>query len=161
MKKPAVPLEDCQREYGRVIHSVSPRKSRYTEQSSFPPSRTVQRPEFSTGSRSLLLERFHQRCLRSILGIKWRDYVSNEEVLKTACLPRIESILLLVQLRWAGHVTRMKDTRMRKAVFFCELQEGKCDRGASRKRHEDQLKIQLAQAGINHQSWQQASDRDS
>ena len=108
-----------------------------------------------------LLERFHQHCVRSILGIKWQDYVSNEEVLKTACLPSIEAILLLVHLRWAGHVTRMKDTRVRKAVFFGELQEGKCDRGASRKRYEDKLKIQLAQAGINHQSWQQASDRDS
>ena len=28
-----------------------------------------------------LLERLHQRCLRSILGIKWQDHVSNEEVL--------------------------------------------------------------------------------
>ena len=33
-----------------------------------------------------LLERFPQRCLRSILGIKWQDYVSNEEVLKRANL---------------------------------------------------------------------------
>ena len=39
-----------------------------------------------------LLERFHQRCLRSILGIKWQDHMSNEEVLKTASLPSIESI---------------------------------------------------------------------
>ena len=45
-----------------------------------------------------LLERFHQRCLRSILGIKWQDHVSNEEVLKRASLPSIESILLQVQL---------------------------------------------------------------
>ena len=37
-----------------------------------------------------LLERFHQRCLRSILGIKWQDHVSNEEVLKRASLPSIE-----------------------------------------------------------------------
>ena len=36
------------------------------------------------------------------------------------------------------------------------------DRGASRKRYKDQLKRQLAQAGISRQSWQQeASDRDS
>ena len=49
-----------------------------------------------------------------------------------------------------------------KAVFFSELQEGKRDRGAPRKRYKDQLKRQLAQAGISHQSWQQeASDRDS
>ena len=46
-----------------------------------------------------LLEWFHQRCLRSDLGIKWQDHVSNEEVLKRASLPSIESILLQVQLR--------------------------------------------------------------
>ena len=51
---------------------------------------------------------------------------------------------------------------MPKAVFFSELQEGKRDRDVPRKRYKDQLKRQLAQAGISHQSWQQeASDRDS
>ena len=79
-----------------------------------------------------LFERCHQRCLRAILGIKWQDHVSNEEVLKKASLPSIESILLQVQLCWAGHVTRMEDIRIPKAVFFGELQEG--DRGALRKR---------------------------
>ena len=109
-----------------------------------------------------LLERFHRRCLRSILGIKWQEHVSNEDILKRASLPSIESILLQVQLPWAGHVTRMEDVRMPKAVFFSELREGKRDRGTSRKRYIDQLKRQLAQAGISHQSWQQeASDRDS
>ena len=70
--------------------------------------------------------------------------------------------MLQVQLRWAGHVTRMEDVRMPKAVFFSELQEGKRDRDAPRKRYKDKLKRQLAQAGISYQSWQQeASDRDS
>ena len=69
-----------------------------------------------------------------------------------ANLPSIESILLQVQLCWAGHVTRMEDVRMPKAVFFSELEEGKRDRGAPRKRYKDQLKRQLAQAGISHQS---------
>ena len=88
--------------------------------------------------------------------------MSNEKVLKRASLPSIESTLLQVQLRWAGHVTRMEDVRMPKAVFFSELHEGKRDRGALRKRYKSQLKRQLAQAGISHQSWQQeASDRDS
>ena len=36
-----------------------------------------------------LLERFHQHCLRCILGIKRQDHVSNEEVLKRAGLPSI------------------------------------------------------------------------
>ena len=85
-------------------------------------------------------ERFHQRCLRIILDMKWQDHVSNEEVVKRARPPSIESILLQVQLRWAGHVTRMEDVRMPKAFFLSELQEGKRDRGAPRKRHRDQLK---------------------
>ena len=45
--------------------------------------------------------------------------------------------------------------RMSKAVFFSELQEGKHDRGAPRKRNKDQLKRQLAQAAestISHGS---------
>ena len=64
-------------------------------------------------------------------------------ILKRASLPSLESILLQVQLRWAGHVTRMEDVRMPKAVFFSELQEDKRDRGAPRKRYKDQLQSQL------------------
>ena len=33
-----------------------------------------------------LLERFHRRCLRSILGIRWQDYVLNDEVFRRANL---------------------------------------------------------------------------
>ena len=51
--------------------------------------------------------------------------------------------MLQVQLRRAGHVTRMEDVRMPKAVFFSELQDGKRDRGAPRKRYKDQRKRQL------------------
>ena len=102
-----------------------------------------------------LLELYHERCLRSILGLKW-------QVLKRASLPSIEAILLQVQLLWAGHVKRMKDVRMPKARLFSELQEGKRDLGAPRKRYKDQLKRQLAQVEISHQSWQQEGlDRDS
>ena len=76
-----------------------------------------------------LLDRFHQRCLRSILGTKWQNCMSNEKVLT----PSIESILLQVQLRWAGHVLMMNATRMPKAIFFSELQEGKSDPYNSKK----------------------------
>ena len=92
---------------------------------------------------------------------KWQDYVSKKEVLNKTSLPSIEPILLQVQLRWAGLVSRMEDTRMPEAVFFRELQKRQRERGAPRKRYKDQLKRQLAQAGISRQSWQQeASDRN-
>ena len=60
------------------------------------------------------LEWFHQHCLRSILDVTWQDHVLNEEVLKRASLPSIESILSQVQLRWAGHITRVEDVRISK-----------------------------------------------
>ena len=108
-----------------------------------------------------VLERFHQRCLCPILGKKWQDYVSNEEVFKRASLHSMESILLQVQQRWAGHASWTEDIRMPKAVLFDTLQEGKCDRGSARKLYKGRLKRQLAEVGINRQSWQQISDRDS
>ena len=64
-----------------------------------------------------LLERFHIRCLRCILGLKWQDHVSNEEVLKRASLPNIEAILPPVQLRWADHVTRRRRTHAQSSLL--------------------------------------------
>ena len=58
-----------------------------------------------------LFERFQQCCLHFILGIEWQDFVSNEEVLKRVTLSSTESILLQMQLRWAGHITRREDVR--------------------------------------------------
>ena len=63
-----------------------------------------------------LLEQFHQCYLRFMLGIKWQDHVLNEEILKRASLPSMESTMFQVQLRWAGHVTRMEDVHMPEAV---------------------------------------------
>ncbi|KAK2562750.1 hypothetical protein P5673_014468 [Acropora cervicornis] len=102
-----------------------------------------------------LLERFHQRCLRSILNIKWHNYVSNEDVLES-----VASILLKQQLRWAGHVARMEDSRMPKAVLFGELKAGKQNRGALKKRYKDQKQLSLAK--IPPSSWQDdCSDRQT
>ena len=69
-------------------------------------------------------------------------------------MPSIETIVLKHNLRRAGHVSWMENTRLRKAAFFGELREGKRSRGAPRKRYHDQLKKQLTLAGISHQSWQ-------
>ena len=57
-------------------------------------------------------------------------------------------MLLTRQLRWAGHLSRMEDTRLPKAVFYGELCQGKRDRGAPRKRFKDQLRRQLRAAEI-------------
>ena len=80
-----------------------------------------------------LLERFHQRCLRTILGIHWSDFVTNVEVLEKAEIPSIEAMLLRSQLRWAGHVHRMEDHRLPKITLYGELASGQRNRGAPKK----------------------------
>ena len=94
--------------------------------------------------RIKLLECFHQRCLRAILGIKWQGHTTNIEVLEKADLPNIEAMLMLRQLRWAGHVARMVDSRMPKFVFYGEVSYGKRSIGALCRRYKDQMKQQLA-----------------
>ena len=107
-----------------------------------------------------LLEQFHQRCLRCIMGIHWQDYVTNNEVLEQASLPSIETMLMLRQLRWAGHVSHMGDTSIPKAVLYGELRQGRGDRGAPRRRYKDQLKRQITLANIHHKGWEPpAADR--
>ncbi|XP_076061594.1 uncharacterized protein LOC143037342 [Oratosquilla oratoria] len=109
-----------------------------------------------------LLERFQQRCLRTILNIHWRDFVTNVEVLERAETPSIEAMLLKYQLRWAGHVSRMEDHRLPKIVLYGELSTGHRERGAPKKRCKDCLKKSLTACHIDHQCWSdQAEDRDA
>ena len=121
-RKPAVPLEDCQREYGTVTRSPPP-STKIRVYRAVVVSILLYLAEIWVLYRKQirLLERFHQRCLPSILGIKRQDSASNKEVLKRASLSSIESILLHVQLRWDGHITGLEVVRMPKAIFISEL----------------------------------------
>ena len=47
--------------------------------------------------------------------------MSNEEVIKRSSLPITEPMLLQVQLRWVGHVTRTEDICISKAIIFSEF----------------------------------------
>ena len=90
--KLAVNLEDCQRVWQSHSLRLSTKLQVY---------RAVVVPTLLFGAETWvlyrkqirLLEQFHQRCLCSILGIKWQDHVSNEEVIKRASLPIKVSIL--------------------------------------------------------------------
>lgn len=75
-----------------------------------------------------LLNRFHKRCLRSILNIQWSDF----EVLEQAEIPSIEAMLLKYQFWWAGLVSRMEDNRLPKIVLYGELSTDHRGRGAPR-----------------------------
>ena len=94
------------------------------------------------------------RHLRSIMGLTWRDRVCNGEVLQKASMESVEAMLVKSQLRWAGHVVRMPDDRLPKAVFYSELTSGKRKRGGQKLRYKDVLKRHLKTADMDVDTWE-------
>ena len=60
-----------------------------------------------TGTLSSRLDDFDSRALRSILGIHWRDLLSNETVRALAGQLPASSLAARRRVRWYGHVLRM------------------------------------------------------
>ena len=86
--------------------------------------------------------------LRSILGIRWQDRVTNTEVFKRTDCISIEAVLLKSCLRWTGHVIRMEDHRIPKQLLFGELEQGHRRQGRPCKRFKDTVKAGLKWCGI-------------
>ncbi|KAI8440933.1 hypothetical protein MSG28_009230 [Choristoneura fumiferana] len=108
------------------------------------------------------LDTYHLRCLRCILRIKWQDRVPNSEVLRRSGMHGIEALLMRRQLRWSGHVLRMDDRRLPKAVLYSELAEGKRKHGGQHLRFKDVLKRHLNACAIDPECWEElAAGRSS
>jgi len=54
---------------------------------------------------------FHQRNLRKILGITWKDKITNEEVLQRTGQRRLQDIVAERRFRFAGHIIRLPQER--------------------------------------------------
>ena len=107
-----------------------------------------------------ILEKFHQRCLRSILRISWDDYRTNLSVLEEGKTTSIEAIIIRNQLRWSGHLVRMPDAQLPKQMFYGQLKDGKRRQGGQMKRYKDLLKANLKKCDINTSTWETvAKDR--
>ena len=106
------------------------------------------------------LNRFHLNCLRKLLRIRWQDRIPDTEVLDRAKQSSILAVLRRTQLRWAGHVSRMPDSRLPKQLLFGELVHGARSRGGQKKRYKDTLKAHMKEVAIDPNRWEVlASDR--
>ena len=70
------------------------------------------------------LEKFHLSTLRKIARIRWFHKVTNYEVLSRCKINSLESMIDKAKLRWVGHVIRMENTRIPKALLFGRLDTG-------------------------------------
>ncbi len=57
--------------------------------------------------------------------VQWEDKILNKEILRKANVPSVEATITKAQLRWAGNVSRMDDSRLPKAVRYGELSKRK------------------------------------
>lgn len=106
------------------------------------------------------LEAFHIRTLQRMMNISWRDMVPHVTILQRAHVTSVEAMLIQRQLRWTGHVIRMDDERLPKAILYGELAEGRRSRGGPKKRFKDQLKANMKKCNIpNGQLEALAHDR--
>ena len=83
--------------------------------------------------------------------------VPDTEVLTRAGIPSIHTLLQKVQVRWAGHVTRMPDDRLPKQLLYDELCYGKRSVGGQKKRFKDTLKKTLTSFNIDVTNWEACS----
>ena len=65
------------------------------------------------------------------------------KVLKRTEMQNVHILLILVQVRWTGHVNRIPDERVPKKILYGEQQVGKRSLGSQKKRHKDILKASL------------------
>ncbi|XP_063590147.1 uncharacterized protein LOC134767028 [Penaeus indicus] len=106
------------------------------------------------------LNAFHMRNLRRIIGVSWKDHVTNEEVLTRTGSHSMFYILKARRMRWLGHLRRMNDGRLPKDILYGELSSGQRQRGRPVLRFKDCAKRDLAQMGIPLDNWEvTASDR--
>ena len=97
---------------------------------------------------------FHMQCLKHILGIKWQDRITHQEILERAKTQSMHSLLSQRCLRWVGHICRMDDGRLPKDVLYGELSKGKRKMGRPSLHFRDKLKRDLKACAIPTESWE-------
>ena len=74
------------------------------------------------------------------MKISWEDRIPNNEALRRAQMRSIEALTMKAQLRWVGHVVRMKSDRLPEMIFLSELATGAKIPGGPIKRFKDGLR---------------------
>ena len=99
------------------------------------------------------LEAAHHRWQRKLLGVSWKDKISNNEVRRRTGLQKIETVIQERRLRWLGHVMRMDRERIPHQELQWELEGFKRKPGRPRKNWKDIVTKDLRRMGI---SWEEA-----
>ena len=97
---------------------------------------------------------FHQRCLRKILKVTYKDRVTNLEILQRTGKRNMHETLQERRLRWFGHVMRMGEDRIPKRVLKWKP-PGKRKRGHPRRSWTSTVEADLNGLDL---TWEEAED---
>ena len=100
-----------------------------------------------------MLNTFDLRTLRRILGVRWSDRITNNEILERADIPSMCTLLRKHRLRWLGHVRRMDDGRIPKDLRCGELAIGKRTQGRPQLHYKDICKKYMRAIDIDIEKW--------
>ena len=102
------------------------------------------------------LDVFHQRNLRKIIGVTWKDKVSNAEVLARTGQRRLQDIIGERRFRFAGHVMRIAPERPARRAIKWTPADGRRKRGRPKKTWQSTFREDLQARGV---SWSEKRKR--
>ena len=106
------------------------------------------------------LDAFEMGMLRSILGVRWDDFMRNDDIRERLCQTPVSLKLRKARLKWFGHMERMGEERQVKRIMQAEMQ-GRRPRGRPRTRWKDVLRRDLEGSGLSfEEAAAEARDRD-
>ena len=106
------------------------------------------------------LDAFEMGMLRSILGIRWDDFIRNDDIRGRLCQTPVSLKLRKARLKWFGHMERMGEERQVKRIMRARMQ-GRRPRGRPRTRWNDVLRRDLEGSGLSYEeAAAEARDRD-
>ncbi len=68
-------------------------------------------------SQEKQLNAFDAKCIRRILGIKWNNFVKNQEIREKSGLPPVSDSICKRCLQWLGHALRLPSHRLARQVL--------------------------------------------
>ena len=104
------------------------------------------------------LEAAHHRWQRSILGISWKDKVTNEKVRQATALLKLEDIIRCRRLRWLGHLSRMDHHILPRQALIWESEGFRRRPGRTRQNWKDVVKKELRKMGISWDDVEEAAE---
>jgi len=117
----------------------------------------------TTDKTNRMLSVFNGRCIRDIIGVSWKDHMTNEEILSTAGIGDLQDIVAGRRRRFIGHGLHLLTSRPASLMIDWTPEGGTRRCGRPKWTWQDTCREDLQEMGISgsdtHEARRIASDR--